>query len=370
MERQKNNWKKVIYGVCVFIIAIWWLNSCHSSVQSPKSVTLYYGSFDYTEVDNLLDSGEYEEAVKLCIDELEEVSKDSDKEMQLLTLLGEIYGLNIEDRDQAIYYLEQAVAIARKNQNQSGLADACYCMSKVYVNLGGNVEKGLEYAKEAEKIYRNVFGENTIETADVLFDKGKLYLKNEEWENALKSFNEAEEIYELKQEAAGDICTYIGNTLVKLGDNLGAEGAFRKAQEQSEETGNEYQYALASLYLGKLYTEEGEYDKATANYDKALDFFETDKNYLRLAALVYNHLAYCAKNKSGKWEDGIGYAIKSCQAIEDTGVSIEEEKAELKEYKEILLESFYKKWKPEATDTEFDFWYQRVVLDGEDWEEE
>ena len=103
----------------------------------------------------------------------------------------------------------------------------------------------------------------------------------------MESFKSAVEIYELNQKATEEAYVYIGNTLIKLEENEEAEEAFCIAQEQSEKTGNEYQYALSSLYLGKLYTEERGYDKAIANYDKALEFFEIDNNYLRLTALVY-----------------------------------------------------------------------------------
>ncbi len=91
---------------------------------------------------------------------------------------------------------------------------------------------------------------------------------------------------------------------------------------------------------------------------------------LPLKSLVYNHLSYCIRNKTGKWEDGIEYAILACQAAEETGMTTEEEKEDQREYKRILKEKCYDEWKPEATDEEFEIWYQRVVLDGEDWEEE
>ncbi len=145
----------------------------------------------------------------------------------------------------------------------------------------------MKYAEEAEEIYRNVEGENAVETANAVYRKGELYYDNGLWEKALESFKSAVEIYELNQKATEEAYVYIGNTLIKLEENEEAEEAFCIAQEQSEKTGNEYQYALSSLYLGKLYTEERGYDKAIANYDKALEFFEIDNNYLRLTALVY-----------------------------------------------------------------------------------
>ncbi len=369
MTGQKINWKKVIHGICIFIIVMGMFRSCQGNSRTPKSITLYYGPSDYAELDQMLEHGAYEEAVNFCLEKLKEAPENSVKEMELYTLIGEIYGSYIGDRDQAVYYLNQAIEKARSSQNQSRLADACYSMTKVYVNLGGDVNEGLKYAEEAEKIYRDVAGEHAVETADAVYRKGELYYDNGQWEKALESFKSAVEVYKLNQKATEEAYAYIGNTLIKLEEYEGAENAFCKAQEQSEKAGNEYQYALSSLYLGKLYVEEGEYDKATENYNKALNFFEADLDYSRVTALVFNHLAYCCKEKSGNWQDGIEYAIKSCQVTEETGVSTEEEKEDQREYKRILKEKYYNEWKPEATDEEFQIWYQRVVLDGEDWEE-
>ncbi len=135
MEKKGFNWKKVIHGICIFIIAMCLFRSCQSNSNLPKSVTLYYGPSDYADVEKLLDNGAYEKALNLCTEKLKGAPKDSVKEIELYTLIGEIYGSYIGNRDQAVYYLDQAIEKARVSQSQSQLADACYCMAKVYANL-------------------------------------------------------------------------------------------------------------------------------------------------------------------------------------------------------------------------------------------
>ena len=370
MVEKKWNWKKIVHGICIFIIAIWWLNSCQSSIRSQKSVTVYYGPSDYTEIDHLLNIGEYEEAVEFCKEELKEVPKDSDKEMALSTLLGEIYGFYIGDRDLAVSCLERAIEIARKNQNQSGIADACCYMAKVYVNLGGDMEEGLEYAEEAEKMYRNLVGENAIETANAMLNKGLLYFNNDQWENALENLEPAEKIFESRQEVTGYTCIRIGIASMKLHEYGKAELAFLKARRYRQEAEKDYYYASASQWLGQLYTELEEYRQAIASYEEALVFFEMDKQHLREKAKIYNNLAYCIIKESGEWENAILYGIRACQCIEeadDDSEKLEEEKEELKLK---LKDRFYDEWKPEASDEEFEMWYQKVVLEGKDWREE
>lgn len=369
MTGQKINWKKVIHGICIFIIVMGMFRSCQGNSRTPKSITLYYGPSDYAELDQMLEHGAYEEAVNFCLEKLKEAPENSVKEMELYTLIGEIYGSYIGDRDQAVYYLNQAIEKARSSQNQSRLADACYSMTKVYVNLGGDVNEGLKYAEEAEKIYRSVEGENAVETANAVYNKGKLCFENGEWYDALNSFELAAKIYELNYSITGYIYNYIGRTWVELGEDDNAMEAFIKAQKISLELDEKYNYAHSSLWLGGFYEEKENFNMAVENYNKAIECYKTDKSYLSIEVYAYSRLAYCCKQINDRWQDGIGHAVRACQAAEETGVSTEEEKEDQREYKRILKEKYYNEWKPEATDEEFEIWYQRVVLDGEDWEE-
>ncbi len=363
-------WKKFIRVFCIVIIVMGCVNTCARSGRAPKPVTVYYGPSGYEELDQLLDHGSYEEAVELCMNELEKAQKGSDKEMELHALIGEIYGSYIGDREQAVTYLEQAIAAARKNKNQSVLSDACYCMSKVYVNLGGDVETGLEYAREAEELYRDELGENAIETANAMLNKGILYFKGNQWEKALENLEPAEKIYETRQGGDWDACIRIGIASMKLQKYEKAEEAFLKAKEISQKAENDYYCALSSLWMGEWYVDMKEYRQAIDSYEEALEFFGTDLRYPIDKAKIYNNIGYCMIQENGNWEDGILYGILACQAIEETGDTSEEIEEEREDFKRRLKERYYDEWKPDATDDEYEAWYQRVVLDGEDWEEE
>lgn len=363
-------WKKFFHLLCIIIIVIGCLNTCAGRGRAPKSVTVYYGPSDYAKIDQLLDQGSYEEALEFCMDELEKAQKGSDREMELNILTGEIYGSYIGDREQAVLYLEQAIAAARKNQNRSRLADACYSMSKVYVNLGGDTEEGLEYAGEAEELYRSEVGENAVETADAMLNRGLLYFRGEQWENVLESLEPAEAILEAGQGIDWYTHMCIGIASMKLQKYEKAEEEFLKAKEISQEEEDDYACAGSSLWLGELYTDLGEYRKAVDHYEEALDFFRTDTQYPMEKAKIYNNAAYCMIQESGNWEDGILYGIKACQALEEAGDDSEEIKEARERFKQRLKERYYDEWKPDATDDEYEEWYRRTVLDGEAWEEE
>lgn len=362
MCKSNSNRKRKKYVLYLLITILLLLCSC----QQKQQVTFYYGPSEPTGVDALLEEGKYEEALAFYTDRLGEIPGNTYEAARISVSIGDIYTSYIGDREKAVEYLEKAIVIDQRQGNELGLADAYYVMSDVYIILGGDAAQGIEYASQAEELYAESVGKDSIEVADSIANKAELYYKDEQWEKAVESYEAAELIYESQQGATGNTCINIGKAYLKLEAYDKAEEAFLKALRLSKEAGREYYSGLANLYLGVTYSDKEEYGKAINSYKQSLDFFETTEKYVSNTATVYNNLAYCILEDSGKWEDGMPYAIKACQTIEKTDPLTEEDKADQDFYKE-KLRTFYDKWKSDAGDNDFEEWYQKTVLDGEEW---
>lgn len=362
MSKNKENAKRKIQIICLLVGVLLLLCSCQKKIQA----TLYYGPSEPTGVDALLAEGKYEEAVLFYTDRLGEIPGNTYEAARISVSLGDIYANYIKDREKAVEYLDKALVIDEKQGNELGQADVYYVMSDVYIQLGGNVTEGIEYANRAIELYGESVGEDSIEVADSLSNKAALYYGNEEWDKALESYEAAQIIYESQQGATGNTCIKIGKTYLKLEEYDKAEEAFTKALKLSGEAGKEYYSALANLYLGVTYADKEEYEKAIDSYKLSLNFFETTDKYLSNTATVYNNLAACVLEDSGQWEDGMPYAIKACQTIEKTDPLTEDAKADQDAYKKTLR-TYYDKWKSDAGDQDFEEWYQKTVRDGEEW---
>ena len=105
--------------------------------------------------------------------------------------MGDFYFTYIANIDKAIEHLEKAYEISEQNQYMQVLADACYVLSSIYVEVEENVSLGLQYAEQAEKLYKEYSGENTIEVADTLRNKGMLYYEAGQWQEALQNTRQA-----------------------------------------------------------------------------------------------------------------------------------------------------------------------------------
>lgn len=353
-----KNYKQRVFIVCIAIISFSML--C-SSCRKQQQATIYFNSSYTSKLDELMQEEKYQEVLELLSKRLAEIPEDSQEAARINVFIGDIYASYIHDRNKAIYYISKSIKINQKSHNQSDLADSYYVMSNVYVEMGGDVEEGIKYAEKAENLYEKSVGSISIEVADSLSNKGSLYYRSERWEEALESLEEAEDIYESFQRATGYISIKIGKTLIQLNENEKAEETFQKALKLGEIQGNRYYMAIAEQYLGWLSSENEEYDKSTDMYNKALDFFETDKRYLSDAAFVYNNLAYNAVKVSGNWEDGFPYAIKACQAMEKIDLLTEEDKMYKEDYK-YKIRQYYNKWKAEAGDADFDMWDRKSVV--------
>lgn len=362
MYKNNPNRKRTLFIISLLSMVLLLLCSC----QQKRQITLYYGPSEPTGVDALLAEGKYDEALAFYTDRLGEIPGNTYEAARISVSIADIYTSYIGDREKAVEYLEKAIVIDQRQGNELGLADCYYAMSNVYIELGGDAAEGVGYARQAEELYGESVGQDSIEVADSIDNIAMLYYGSGEWKKALESYQAAQAIYELQPDSTGYIGISIGKTYLKLEEYDKAEETFLKARRLCKEAGREYYSALANLYLGVTYSDKKEYGKAIDSYKLALDFFETTEKYLSNSATVYNNLASCILENGGKWEDGMPYAIKACRTIEKIDPLMEDDKADRDFYKQNLR-TYYDKWKSDAGDSDFEEWYQKTVRDGEEW---
>lgn len=164
----------------------------------------------------------------------------------------------------------------------------------------------MEKSEEAEKLLKRakIYGENqktdkTAEYIDVCKALADIYYEKGEYENACECYekvildgNEEHMILSLKR---------MGNACAKLGKNQDAVEFFSDAALKIKaKYGETAEFASLLVKTGKIYMDEGNYDKATTMLKKAESVFETvcgadsDKHILTLLKL-----AKCVNNTAG-----------------------------------------------------------------------
>lgn len=301
--------------LCIFLLVSSLTELC--SCNKENKVTFARTPGLDNRIVTLTENGQYNEVLRLYEERLAEISEESYEAANIHVLIGDVYLTYKKDYDKAVEYLNKAIEISEKNKHMLIWADASYAMSNLYVEMGGDPMTGLKYAEQAEKLYKQHSGENTIEVADTIHNKGRLLLEQEERHEALENFKEAEHIYELLHEETGRTSVYIGITLFGLNEFDRAEEAFLKAQRIAENKGKGYYVFKSKFYIAAIYLKRKEYIRSIELYEDILNSFEPDGSEydIRDTAVIYYNLGYCLKEESGRWEDGITYAIRACREI-------------------------------------------------------
>lgn len=318
-----------------------------------------------SQIDVLIEGGKYDEVLRRYEARLEEIDEDSLEAANIHVLIGNVYYSYKDDNESAKEYLEKAYELSERNHHTSILPDASYLLAAIYAYEGGNVTAGLQYAEQAEKLYIKSEGENTLPVANTRIRKGILYFEAEQWQEALDSYEAAEETYQSLDVANGSIAIRIGRTLIKMEELDLAEERFKEAHSQAVEKDSGFYAARAVRYLGWLCSEREDYQEAIAYYQEALDFFDSEESsgeYPYETALIYDNLSECYEKADGNLEEAMTTAIKACQTIERLDSATEDAKEQQEKYKQKLKTKF-EQWGSDLSEENFESWYQSTVLD-------
>lgn len=312
-----------------------------------------------------VENGNYQEILNRCQEKLQQVPENSIEAANLNSIIGGIYAEYFNDREQAVYYINSAIKIHQREGDEIGLAGDYNDMSKIYMYIGGDVQEGLQYLEKAERILIKHEVLDSLELADTLLNKGHLYKKAKQYENALEVFKEAQIIYEKRQEKNVSLHVLTGQVYLELQEMDLAEEQYLFAEQLSIDKNDKYSTAQVRFQLGVLYVNMLDYNQAITYFNQALEFYNTDEIYQEKTAITSNNVAFCYY-KNDEIQQGVEASVYACQAIEKVKPLTDKTIEDKKNYKNNLNE-YYKIWSKDTSEEGFEKWYQEVVLDGKDW---
>ena len=352
--------KNICRIVIIFILSIV-LGGCQKKINIVMSAEpdSYVQSLNELEVVD----GNYQETLDKCLERLEQLEdKESIRAADIYSIMGGIYAEYAYDEEKARNYLNKAIEIHENNGDKIRLAIDYSQMSKIYLYIGGDIEEGLEYTDKAEHIFKE-YSEDALARAANLSNKGSLQLDGEQYEEALISFNEAQEIYNRRQFVDIKLFLNIGRVYMRMQEYDLAEEQVLEAIQLLEYEDDMYTMAEAKLVLGNVYYSMEKQEQALECYMQALEFYRTSKFYTSEAALININIS-SLYNSNNDDEKALEYAIKACQTVEEYPDVVSEDRKT--RYKE-RLSRYYGNWSGDETEEGYEAWYEAVVINGEDW---
>ena len=216
-----------------------------------------------------VDKGEYERALKSCLEALPLVEGEwVEEEAAVACRIGEVYDLR-GNYEKALDYFDRALAIREKIGDQAGLAGSLDTVGNVHFRRG-NYEKALEHYRRALAIREKIGDQASI--AGSLNHIGNVHGFRGEYEKAHECHVTALAI----REKVGDQASIAGS-LNNLGNDHLLRGDYDKALKYywravpiSERIGH-LQFLSNHLYnIGNVYSRRGDYDKALEHQGQAL----------------------------------------------------------------------------------------------------
>ncbi|MBK9147829.1 MAG: hypothetical protein IPM12_08430 [Flavobacteriales bacterium] len=111
----------------------------------------------------------------------------------------------------------------------------------------------------------------------------------------------------------------MGKVHAITGDRDRAREYYRKSHDLFHEAQQEVNAALATIYTGMSYSDEGVYEAALKAFQEALDTY-TRLGEVQYQGHAYSHMAY-AKGHLGDQVGGLAYNLKALEAFEQVGDS-------------------------------------------------
>lgn len=291
---------------------------------------------------------------------LEQVPKDSVVAADIYSNIGGIYAEYEKNRSKAEEYLNKAIKIREDKNDDLGLAGDYTEMSKIYIYIGGDINEGMWYLDQAEDIYVEKGLNNVFGLAGVMTNKGHLYKKEMNYEDALKSYIKAEDIYNNRQEKYANIKVFIGMIYLEMKEYNLAEDKYMEAIKICEEEEDKYNIAEIQFQLAWLYDCMGNYEGSIEKYNQALEFYKTDQCFLIDETYVYNNMA-SAYAELGKFDEAIDFAIKSYNTLNKI-YPVTNDNQNMKEHCKNKLKIYYQNWSSNLTDELFESWFADKII--------
>ena len=360
-----NDFKKFQNSKILVLIVAFLLIFNICACQKKSNITIYAGPSENNIGESYVTEGKYNEELdyyKVLLKQvIEKEGENSSAAAQIYNYIAEIY-IYQQNQNEELKYIDKAVKINTDYNDQLSLAGNYLVKGKIYSNIGGDVEEGLSYLEDAEAIYSNFFYGYTLEMADVLINKGKLYTNMNKYEEALKNYENALDIYQKNDQKDAVIYLLIGQIYAHENNFEKAEDFYNKAEIIIIENKEIFLKGNLNKLRGSMYVTKGDYKNAINEYEEALKVFCSDEQYKLNVAQVCNNLGYAyAMNRN--LEMAVEKLIISCKIIENTSEDNELIEKDKRDYKQNL-KTYYQALTKDKAEENFEKWYQDKMSEG------
>ena len=210
--------------------------------------------------------------------------------------------------DSALLVLDSAVKMQEAVDYPGSLGRAHHLKAYIY-QVQEKEDQSLTHYYHALDAYKKTNKVKVI--GELLNNMGKIYVKSQELEKALKHYQEAYSLLKNDQSQALKILNNIARTYYRLEDYDQALKNYNKALELEIVSNNPFQKANLLNNIGEAYWHKNEYDLAKENYLQALRFHkESGKD--QQVAYTLNNLALVYQ-ETKQWNHALDYLQKSVQ---------------------------------------------------------
>jgi tetratricopeptide (TPR) repeat protein len=256
---------------------------------------------------------------------------------------------NKSDYKTAIKYIEEVLALHTKDKNNVGIAMA-------YGELASNYNYMLDYDKSIDLLLKSIkllkAEKNTKQLVAVKQKLANTYLAKENYPFAIDLYRECLEEFRQIGMTKNYYLTHInlGEALIQVKDLEGAKRSLNEAAQGLEKFGDKEMIGICYSKIGNLEDTQGNYPKAVASYQKALDnlvasgsgrvvrisgeyinLLNKGKNYKK-ALEVITRVESLKKFNSANIEDRMVYK----NAVADTYKATNNDKEAIKAYQQTI----------------------------------
>lgn len=261
------------------------------------------------------DEEQYEQAIELgteLLNEMEEVSKDNEDYLNVLTILADCYYYNGET-EKAIELETQALELYRKTvgEEHPDYATALFDLAGYYYDLE-DFETALALYTQASKIRKKALGEEHLDYANSLSNLASCYYWLGDYSNAIDFGAQAMEIY--KKVLGEENLDYI-SSMSRLALYYDRFGDYKKAFELSKQAVGIYKKVLGEEHpdYASSISNLAIYYRHLGNYEKAIELGNQALN-IRKKALGEEHTDYVnSLNNLAKAYEGAGDYLKAIE---------------------------------------------------------
>ena len=209
------------------------------------------------------------------------------------------------DKDDAMMFAKQALALSEQLEYNKGKLDALYRMGLVHKKLG-NYNESFSLYKELLSLSEEL--QDSVNMADGYFQYGILYRLQGKENSAIYFHQKSLALYYALNNPGGLISNYnsIGNIFQNIGEYDSAAFYFMTAINLCRETnGKEKNLATIYLNLGEVFQNLGDYKNAKEYLNMALAYYTLTKND-NARALAYTKLGNVA-NEEMQLDSALNY---------------------------------------------------------------